>query len=359
MNLCRLVIPFVLCSVLPVSLSSVWGQQAKPQGPPPVPVQVAWVKQESVSEQITLVGSTEAVVRSTIAAEVSGLVESFPVKEGDFVQKGQVLVILRSTALWFRLEAAEAVKGKVQADLDFAKKELIRHEALKGSNSIAERKYDEVVFQHASLVQELQKAEAEIKLLRDEISKKKVVAPFSGFVAKEHTQVGEWLSAGSPVVSLVDLSQVRVSVDVPERYIVQIALGSPVQIHMASLPEIRFQGKVSAILPEGDANARTFPVHVILSNDEAKIKGAMEARGTFNLGAVKDALLVPKDAVVTSGGNRMVYVVSDQTAQPIPVEVVGYYNGNVAIKGPVQPGTQVVIRGNERLRPGQPVTIAK
>jgi multidrug efflux pump subunit AcrA (membrane-fusion protein) len=110
-------------------------------------------------------------------------------------------------------------------------------------------------------------------------------------------------------------------------------------------------------LPEGNPNPRTFIVHVTLANEGAKIKSGMEARGTFNLGSVKDALLVPKDAVVTVGGNRMVYVLSDKTAQPLPVEIVGYYNGHVAIKGPVQVGAQVVVRGNERLRPGQPVTV--
>jgi multidrug efflux pump subunit AcrA (membrane-fusion protein) len=85
----------------------------------------------------------------------------------------------------------------------------------------------------------------------------------------------------------------------------------------------------------------------------------MEARVSFNLGTTKKALLVPKDAVVTTGGNRLVFVLSSSMAQPVPVKVIGYYDGNVAVVGSLKPGDLVVVRGNERLRPGQPVEILK
>ncbi|MBW1897307.1 MAG: hypothetical protein JRI47_09645 [Deltaproteobacteria bacterium] len=78
---------------------------------------------------------------------------------------------------------------------------------------------------------------------------------------------------------------------------------------------------------------------------------------TFNLGTEKDALLVPKDAIVRAGTNRLVFVAADHVAQPVMVEVLGYHDGNVSIRGAVKPGDKVVIRGNERLRPGQPLKI--
>ena len=334
-------------------------EKVKLQGPPPVPVQVSPVTEEAVSEQITLVGTTEAVARSRIAAEISGLVEKFPAREGDWVKKGQVLVKLRSNDVLFRLEAAQANRKKVLADIGFAEKELTRYAALKEANSIATRNYDQIWFEHKSLEQERVRTEAEIDLLKDDIKKKSVVAPFSGFVAEEHTEVGEWLPVGGPVVTLVDLSRVRITVDVPERYVVKISPGSSVRIQVDSLSEQPFQGNVSAILPEGDPNSRTFPVHVSLPNAGALVKSGMEARVSFNLGKTKKALLVPKDAVVTAGGNRLVYLLASSLAQPVPVKVTGYYDGNVAVEGPLKPGDQVVVRGNERLRPGQPVKVLK
>ena len=330
----------------------------KPQGPPPVPVRVASVIQDTVSEQITLVGTTEPIARSKVAAEISGLVEAYPVREGDFVEKGQVLVRLRSNDLKLRLKSAEAAKEKVRANLVFAEKELTRYSKLKDTDSIAASKYDEALYQEQSLQQELLRAEAEIELLKDDIKKMTVGAPFSGFVAQEHTQVGEWLPTGAQgVVTLVNLEHVRITVDVPERYVVQLVPESPVRVLVASLSNEPFVGKISAILPEGDANARTFPVHVTLANPDLKIRSGMEAKATFSLGTTKDALLVPKDAIVTAGESRLVYMVGSSTAQPVNVQVIGYYDGNVAVEGSLKPGDSVVIRGNERLRPGQVVEI--
>ena len=356
---------FIGCDILAavflvLLVSSVAYAQAevkKHQGPPAVPVRVARVVQDTVSDQITLVGSTEAIARSTIAAEVSGLVEDFPVREGDFVEKGQALARLRSTDLVLHLKAAVAARERVRANLLFAQKELARYTKLKHTDSIAARKYDEALYQYQSLEQEVLRIEAEIELLNDDILKKTVVAPFSGFVAKEHTQVGEWIPVGGPVVTLVDLAHIRLIVDVPERYVVKLFPQNRVRVMVASISDEPFLGKISAILPEGDPNARTFPVRVSLVNPGLKIRSGMEARATFNLGSKKNALLVPKDAIVTAGTNRLVFVVASSVAQPMNIRIIGYYDGNVAIEGPIKPGDYVVIRGNERLQPGQPVEI--
>ena len=339
--------------------SMVRAEDAKqePQGPPPAPVRVASVVEDMVSDQVTLVGTTEAIARSMIAAEVSGSVIEFPVREGDFVKKGQVLARLRSTDLALRLKAAEATREKVRSNLVFAEKELDRYTRLKGTDSIAESKYDKALDDYKSLKNELLRTEAEIELLKDDIQKKTVDAPFAGFVAEEHTQVGEWIDVGGPVVSLLDLGHIRITVDVPERYAIQLSQESPVRVFVTSLSGDTFSGKISAVLPEGDMYARTFPVRIELANPDLKIRGGMEARATFNLGTKRNALLVPKDAIVTAGTNRMVYVVAGGAAQPVPVQVIGYYDGNVAVEGPLQPGAPVVIRGNERLMPGQPVQI--
>lgn len=358
---------FVGCNILAAlfivllvsSISHAEDASKELQGPPPAPVRVASVIEETVSEQITLVGTTEAIARSMVAAEVSGLVEDFPVSEGDFVDKEKVLVRLRSLDLELRLKAAEAAREKVRANLLFAEKELGRYTKLKDTDSIAARKYDEALYQYQSLEQELLRNDAEIERLEDDIQNKTVVAPFSGFVAKEHTQIGEWLPVGGPVVTLVDLGYVRITVDVPERYVVQLLPKNRVRVLVASISNEPFFGKISGILPEGDPNARTFPVRVRLVNRELKIKSGMETRVTFNLGTQKDALLVPKDAIVTAGTNRLVFVVASSVARPVNVRVIGYYDGNVAVEGPLKPGDQVVIRGNERLRPGQPVQVLK
>jgi len=339
------------------SISHAEDAKQPPQGPPPAPVRVASVVEAMVSDQVTLIGTTEAIARSMVAAEVSGSVRDFPVREGDFVKKGEVLARLRSTGLALRLKAAEATREKVRSNLVFAEKELDRYTRLKGTDSIAESRYDKALDEYKALKNELLRTEAEIALLKDDIRKKTVVAPFTGFVAEEHTQVGEWIEVGGPVVSLLNLGHIRITVDVPERYAVQLSENSPVRVLVRSLSDDTFSGKISAVLPEGDLNARTFPVRIELANLDLKIRSGMEATVTFNLGTKRNALLVPKDAIVTQGTNRIVFVVAGGAAQPMPVQVIGYHDGNVAVEGPLQPEAPVVIRGNERLMPGQPVQI--
>jgi RND family efflux transporter MFP subunit len=329
----------------------------KGAGPPPAPVEVAPVVVDRVSERISLVGTTEAIAESIIAAEVSGLVERLPVSAGDLLKKGQLVAKLKSTNLALQLEAAEAAHKKAQANLAFAEKELARYTKLEQSKSIPGGKYDEVLYEEESWQQEVRRTQAEIDLIKDKIGKKTVPAAFSGFVAHKHTEIGEWLPVGGPVITLVDLRRIRLVVDVPERYAVQLSPRDEVMVTVPSLAEDPFPGHIYAVLPQGDPEARTIPVHVRLANPELRIRSGMEARVTFRLGDKTEALLVPKDAVLTAGGNTMVYVVAEGRARPIPVDVIGYQDGLAAVSGSLAPGDPVVIRGNERLRPGQSVEI--
>jgi len=335
------------------------GGDEKPKGPPPVPVEVASVIQDIVSEQISLVGTTEAIARSIIAAEVSGLVEKLPVSAGDLVKKGQLLARLSSTRPALRLKAARATRQKVLANLVYATKELTRYTALKDSNSVATGKYDEILYRENSLQEELRRTKAEIDLIKDNIDKKSIIAPFPGFIAEEHTEVGQWAPVGGPIVTIVDLRYIRLVVDVPERYAVKLLPESRVRILVPSVSDKALVGRIYAILPEGNPQARTFPVHVRLTNPEFKIKSGMEARVAFNLGDKRSALVVPKDAIITAGGKQMVFIAADGIVRPVNVKVVGYYGSNAAVAGSLKAGDQVVIRGNERLRPGQPVKIVK
>lgn len=323
------------------------------------PVRVAPVEIKPVAEQISLVGTTEAVAESTIASEVAGVVEHFPVREGDYVRKGDLLVQLRITYRKLRLKGARASRERTLASLKNAEKELNRVSKLREANSVSEKAYDDALYNHRALSQELLRNEVEIEQLQYDIDQTRVAAPFSGFVAREHTQVGEWISAGGPVVTLIDLGSVRITVDVPERYIVKMTPAGQADVRIAALSDERLSGDITGILPQGNPDARTFPVRVTVANPGLKIKSSMEASVTFNLADRKDAMLVPKDAIVTSGARRHVVTVVDGLAMPVGVKIAGYYGSSVAVEGNLKAGDTVVIRGNERLRPGQAVLIQK
>jgi len=342
---------------LSAGYTSTAAEHGKNQNSQPVPVRVARVEIKMVSDQISMVGTSEAIAKSTIASEVSGIVEYFPVKEGDYIKKGDLLVKLKSTNLKLILKGAVAAREKSIANLEKAKKELARISKLKDANSIAERKYDEALYSHRALSQELFQNNAKIEQLEYEIAHKKVLSPFSGFIAGEHTQVGEWVSTGGAVVTLIDLSKIRITVDVPERYAVLLHKNGRVKVNVKSILSKPIAGKIYAVLPQGNSESRTFPVRINLANPGFKIKSGMEVFVIFDLARTRNALLVPKDSIVTSGKDKMLFSVAGGKAVPVRVKVIGYFDGNVAVEANLKPGDQVVIRGNERLRPGQEVKV--
>jgi len=344
---------------IPESLAGAPGNEGKKPDQQVTPVRVSAVEMKKVSDQISLIGSAEAAAESTVASEVSGIVEYFPAKEGDFVKKGQLIVKLGSEEVDLRIKGARAQREKIKESLLFAGKELDRFTKLKESNSIASNKYDEILYNYNALTQEIKRSEADIESLLYEQKRKQVFAPISGFVAKEHIEVGEWVNAGGPVVTIVDLGRIKINVDVPERYAVLLSSGSDVNVSIKSLPGKQFAGKVQSVLPSGDTGSRTYPVRIFIPNPGLKIKSGMEATALFSLDGGKNALLVQKDAVVPAGDNKIVFTIRDGKAFPVMVKVLGYYDGNAAVEGDLKPGDKVVIRGNERLRPGQPVMVTE
>ena len=358
---CRLFIRTLMCLSLVMlagaNVTSFSFAQEQKKAPPAVPVKTAPVVKKTVSDQISLIGTTKPIRESVVASEVSGLVEAFHVKAGDFVTRGTALAMLGSTGELLRLKGAMAARASIRARRVLAEKELQRVSNLKSTNSVAERQYDEAFYSHSAIENELLKNAADIEQLEYEISKKNVPAPFSGFVAQEHIQVGEWVAAGGSVVTLVDISRILITVDVPETYMVGIKNKSKVHVVINSLGTPPRTATVSTILPKGEPNARTFPVHIELSNNDFKIKSGMATVVTFSVGEKRTVKLLPKDAIVTSGNRRMVFAVNDGKAVPVPVKVIGYYDSDAAIEGALEPGVHVVIRGNERLRPNQAVKV--
>lgn len=328
-----------------------------PGGRPAAPVEVALVTETRVSRQLTLVGSVEAVATSVVAAEVGGVVAAFPAKEGSPVKRGDLLVRLKTREFELELNGRVAERERIKANLENAQAELQRVRRLRENNSVPQRTYDDALFTYRALSQELLIAESQIDTLAYRIGQKTVTAPFDGFVVAEHTQVGQWVDSGGPVITLADISRVRVAVDVPERFVVQLRPDEPVRLTITSLFDRVRQGNIDAIVPRGDPMTRTFPVKVVLDNPDFSIKAGMEAVAFFDLSEGLSTLTVPKDAVVTAGEQSLVYRVIDNQVFAVAVTVAGYHDGLAHVSGDLEAGDQVVIRGNERLMPGQHVTI--
>ena len=328
-----------------------------PKGRPPTPVRVAAVVNQTVQKTIELIGTVEPWRRSIVAGEIAALVEKFPAEEGMAVKRGQTLAQLRTNALTIRLNAAMASHREAQTRYRQAKKDLERMNTLFAKELVTQQEFDRAVTQEAALGQRVTLLGAEMLQVRDQIRKARVVAPFDGWVIKEFTEVGQWIQAGGPIVELVDLSRVQVEVPLPERYVGEIKVGASVIATFDGLRGFQVKGKVFSVLAQADRNSRTFPIKVELPNADLMIKSGLVSRVILQVGAPYEALVIPKDALVLRGGSEFVFVMKDAIVSQVPVVAVNHVNHEVEINGQLEPGMMVVVEGNERLFPGQPVRV--
>jgi len=354
----------MMCALFPL-LVGVLGllgcseQQAAqpPKGRPPTPVRVAEVVNRTVQQTVELVGTVEPWRRSIVAGELAALVEKFPVEEGRAVKRGEMLAQLQTDTLAIQLNAAEATHRESEARYHQAKKDLERIKTLFAKELITQKEYDDAVTQEAALALRLAQLESALLQVQDRLKKSRVVAPFDGWVIKEFTEVGQWIEAGGPIVELVDLSHVQVEVPLPERYVGEIKVGASVTATFDGIPGFLAKGKVFSVVAQADRNSRTFPIKVELPNADLRIKSGLVSRVILQVGAPYEALVIPKDSLVLRGGAEFVFVLKDGSVSQVPVVPVNHVNDEVEVSGSLESGMVVVVEGNERLFPGQPVRV--
>jgi RND family efflux transporter MFP subunit len=351
---------------------------ARPARPAP-PVVVAPVVMRRVVSRVELVGTAEAFRRSVVAAEEPGKVSRLLADEGDRVTLGQPLVKLNDDELRQQIAGAQASLAETRANLTLAKREYNRQLALYRRKVAAQQDLDKAHYAMLALQHRAQRLVTELRLLEDRLAKTVVPAPFDGVVVTRQTQIGQWVAKGGSVMTLVQLHPVDVVVPVPERFIhalracpeaetwlaltlaeafpfVSPRLKCPrVRVVFDGLPGRVFFGLIAAVVPAGDQNAHTFPVKVRVPNPDLIVKSGMLARVTLAVGRPRQTLLAPIDAVYTTPNQRVVFAVLNNRAMPVPVRIGPVHGRHIEVFGRLKPGMLVVVRGNERLIPGQQV----
>ena len=331
-------------------------QEKGPPGIPPAKVVVAAVSSGMVVPQSGFVGTVYYQEVSDIASEVDGLVETVTFEEGKGVKKGEPLVRLNADLLQKTIQATRASYEKVIVDLEKVRIDLQRSERLYKDGLAPEQEYDEQRFRVRGQEKMVESLKAEMERLEAELVRKVIRAPFSGVVLQKRADIGEWLSPGSPVATIARSGVVDIIVNVPEEVLRFVVPGQPVQIESGGQ---EITGEVFTVIPKGDIATRTFPIKIRVQNNRSLLEG-MNARVTLPIGKKRKSLIVPRDAVITLPGLTSVFAVTESKAKMIPVQVTGY-DGKMAWVDSdlLGDGMDVVVKGNERLRDGQPVEILK
>jgi len=335
--------------------SPLWGQE-KPKGPPPAKVVVSTVETGMVRPQAEFIATVFYEEVSDVASELSGLVEEVRFEEGQRIKKRQVLIKLGSDILNKRLLAISATYEQALSELEIARIEFERREKLFKTKSISEQSYDENRFRVKGTEKRVSALKAEVERIEIELQKKIIRAPFDGIVIKRQVDRGEWLDEGATVAILAKDDVVDIVANVSQEFIPFIQVGMPIK---ATINGNEISGSVIAVVPRGDVATRTFPVKIRAPNTLTLIEG-MSARVLLPVGTPRKTLVVSRDAVIAVSGQTVVYTVKDSKAQMIPVDVIGYQEMVAGVESAdLVEGMQVVVKGNERLRPGQMVSIVE
>jgi RND family efflux transporter MFP subunit len=323
---------------------------------PPANVVISKVTIGTIEPEQEFIGTVYYIEVSDVSAEVSGRVEIITFEEGQRTRDGEALIKLDSELLEKKLQAQEASYEEVLLDLERARNDLERIGNLYKKRIVAEKGYDDQMYQVKGLEKKSAALRAEVERLEIEIKKTTITAPFKGVIIKKHIARGEWISPGKTVATIARDDIVDIIVEIPEDITKYLTPGMTAKVVVAGMKKT---GTIITIIPRGDVATRTFPVKIRISNPSSIFEG-MEARVRLPVSEKITTLLVPRDAVVNMFGKTVVFAVVDGKAVIIPTQVMGYKGMKVGINArKISKGMKVVIKGNERLRDGQPVTIIK
>jgi len=322
------------------------------------PVRVEKVVQREVRPYVRLIGTSRVFRKSRVAFEVEGRVVAFEARRGEPVDRGEILARIDNTAIALQLEQARAELREAEANFENAALELQRNRLLYEKKSVSSREYDDARFRAGALEHRIAALKARIGTIKNDLSRCRVRAPFAGFVVQEHTEVGQWAKKGGAVAEIDDIDPILVLVPVPDRYVGFVKPGREIELRFAGIEgKGGRKGLVRSVVPEGNEEARTFPVEIEVPNPDGALLAGLSCEVRLPVGDLERRILVPKDAVVPGGDTYHVYVIQDGKAQRVTVEKGLAYEGRLAVKGDLAPGDRVVIEGNERLRPGEGVRI--
>jgi membrane fusion protein, multidrug efflux system len=321
--------------------------------PPPAPVEAADAKAETMPRRLPGIGTLAAVHQVTVAPEVGGRVTQIFFQAGAVVKAGDPLI-----QLYDKTEQADLLNYRAQAKL--AEANLARSRELVGRNFTPQSTVDQNQAQ-------LDEANANIARVQALISQKLVRAPFDGVLGIRLVDVGQYLSPGSSIVTLTDLSTLYVNFTLPEQTRSQIAVAQPVELTTDAFPGRVFAAKVTAIEPQVGADTRAITVQATMENPQNLLLPGMFANVRVVLSAQPNVITVPETAVDYTLYGDSVFLIEedgkDDSGKPLLkatrtfVRTGDRFDNRVAILTGLKPGDRVAASGQLKLTSGARVVV--
>jgi RND family efflux transporter MFP subunit len=390
---------FPVLSLVSISLlASACGSEAKTPTedtrPEPVAVATVTVESRAIERYLRVTGSLAADEQAEVSAETAGRVVATPVERGSSVAAGDVLVRISAAETSAQLQEAEANAGQIEARLglapgqtfdaervpdvrtakssvELAEAEFQRIESLLEQKVVSRSEYDQRRAQVDSARQQyqaarnaaeqsyraLEAARARVALARKSVADTTVRAPFAGLVAERVVSVGDYVTRGTRVATVVRIDPMRVELTIPEQAVSLVKVGQPVRLTVDAYPGEEFTANVRFVSPSLAERQRALTVEAVAANRDGRLKPGLFATASIQQTQGAPALLIPANAVETVAGTSRVYVLESDKVEERIVTIGQTAGDKLEVTSGVAQGEVVALDPRGKLTDGMPVRV--
>ncbi|MCX7877082.1 MAG: efflux RND transporter periplasmic adaptor subunit [Ignavibacteria bacterium] len=306
-------------------------------------VKVTEIKPGQFNSLLTVVGTVKPFASAKISSEEGGLIVSLNKEKGSFVRKGELIARIKKDVELATLQQNEA-------QLELARINYEKQKQLYEENATTEIQYLTAKWQYEAAVRSTE-------ILKTRLKTGFIRSPISGVVNEKYMNRGEMTAPGSPILSVIDISSVKVSAGIPERYVNEIKQGQKVKVTCNVLPGIEFEGKVTYISPSINTSNRTFEIEVVINNRQRLLKPEMSVDVSVIQLSLSDAIVLPQDYVTDNGTDKFVFVMEGDQARRKNVIIGGRDGNNVLISSGLKSGDKLIYEGFQQLSDGDKVQV--
>ncbi len=342
----------ILISICVTALPLLAMAQQEGMAFPPARVQVAAAELRDMAPVVEVSGTVVSLNDSRIGTEVEGVL-TWLAEVGDEVEAGDVIARIEPRLMQVALTRARANVARLEADLRYRERQLARAEELAASNNASANLLDESRANRDQALHQLEDARAQLERAEGDLARTRIRAAFAGHVTQRLASVGEFLSVGEDVLRLVDTRRKEIVLPAPIALTAFVKPEQSVAVHYAGIERSH---PVRAVVPVGDAVSRVVEIRLHASDSDWLVGTPVQV--SLPNGSAATSVAVPRDALVERGGAAFVYkVTEDGAAEQVTADITSTVGMWVAIADGIVAGDRVIVRGAERLSPGQPVEI--
>ncbi len=306
-------------------------------------VEIDTVKSQSFTDFISVVGTIEPINFASISHETGGIIEEIVKDKGDYVNKGDTILILDNDALKASMESAKAQYELAEAR--YNKQKQVYEENVGSEFEFLNTKFTrnqlKAVYDQAKVMFE----------------KTFVKAPFKGIVDARYFEKGEMVPPATPIVKVLDASRLKVKAGVPERFAGDIRKGAETKIYIKELFNNPIESKVSYVGKALDPANRTFPIEVIITNRNNLIKPEMLAEVNIAKAAYDDVVIIPEEVVTKTDEGYIAFTAENQTAKLKKINIISRFEDQVVVSNGLKDNDQLIVFGFQNLVDGEKIKI--